>query len=482
MFSLMYMASILALNTGWESKDVYFTWTPQGEEYKYVVEVYTDRELTQLYTQTDPLDTYFVYITFTESNLYFVRIKYFIPNSNEYEYFNWGQIYLNLEHEYLGEDEIWFEPEEEVLPVEQVSPPVIKDIYQYILPKDLDMREEVGSVLGSTTLDTKEICNIYMFKNGKHTDTTFRCKLGIKISKVKYLDWGEYLTLEVEGTYFDTVPAKVKIFDCRRFDILNPLTWFECKKVLVDSYEGNLPLRYIGYIKLNGITQKSVVWGFADTSFFVRNIYTKDISKENLKLSLEISSYVKGKEWIDVISTTQKQISIPKLEKSPSNKPFSFPFEKSVGVNQWYGCTTYQCPHKGIDFGVYMKEVLSIGDGKVVSIGYDKYGGECFQGGKYVIVRHTNGMHSTYFHLDSYSVKVGDIVKNGSLIGVTGNTGKWNCQNLGYHLHFETRKERISSSHVNPVQYINADWNQVPTLNYKTYPGRLTGENPHPNF
>jgi len=129
-----------------------------------------------------------------------------------------------------------------------------------------------------------------------------------------------------------------------------------------------------------------------------------------------------------------------------------------------------------------MKEVLSIGDGKVVSIGYDKYGGECFQGGKYVIVRHTNGMHSTYFHLDSYSVKVGDIVKNGSLIGVTGNTGKWNCQNLGYHLHFETRKERISSSHVNPVQYINADWNQVPTLNYKTYPGRLTGENPHPNF
>ena len=67
-------------------------------------------------------------------------------------------------------------------------------------------------------------------------------------------------------------------------------------------------------------------------------------------------------------------------------------------------------------------------------------------------------------------------------MGLTGNTGKWNCQNLGYHLHFETRKERISSSHVNPVQYINADWNQVPTLNYKTYPGRLTGENPHPNF
>ena len=91
-------------------------------------------------------------------------------------------------------------------------------------------------------------------------------------------------------------------------------------------------------------------------------------------------------------------------------------------------------------------------------------------------------MYSTYFHLDSYSVRVGSKVKVGTLIGISGNTGKWNCQSLGYHLHFETRLGRLSSSHVNPVKYINADWNFVPTLNYRVYPGRLTGENPHPNF
>jgi len=485
MFALIYLTSMLALNTGWESKEMFFTWTPQGEEYEYVVEVYTDRELTQVYTQTEPLDIYFTYITFFDTDLYFVRVKYYIPNSNISGYEYWGQFYLNLEHEYIGDvEETWFEEEEGEAPTEQPSQPGIEEenIPFYSLPKELDMREEVGSVLGSSTENTQEICNIYMFRNRKDTDITFRCKLGIKISKVKYLDWGEYFTLEVEGEYFDSVPAKVKIYECKRFSTFNPSTWLECKKVLVDSYEGNLPLRYTGYIKVDGISQKSIAWGFGDTSFFVKNTYTKDIYKKDIELSLEISSYVKGKEWIDILTNTKKRINLPKLTKAPNNKPFNFPFVKYVGVNQWYGCTTYQCPHKGLDFGVYLKKVLSIGDGKVVSLGYDKYGGECFQGGRYVIVRHTNGMHSTYFHLDSYHVKVGDIVKKGSLIGVSGNSGRWNCQNLGYHLHFETRKERVSSSHVNPVKYINADWNQVPTLNYKTYPGRLTGENPHPNF
>ena len=121
-------------------------------------------------------------------------------------------------------------------------------------------------------------------------------------------------------------------------------------------------------------------------------------------------------------------------------------------------------------------------DGTVVSAGYDKYGGECYQGGRYVIVKHTNDMYSTYFHLDSYNVKVGDIVKKGKVLGTSGNSGKWNCQNLGYHLHFETRMSRASSSHVNPVEYINADWNLVPTLGFKQHPGRLSGSNPHPTF
>jgi murein DD-endopeptidase MepM/ murein hydrolase activator NlpD len=72
------------------------------------------------------------------------------------------------------------------------------------------------------------------------------------------------------------------------------------------------------------------------------------------------------------------------------------------------------------------------------------------------------------------------MVKKGDIIAKSGNSGAWNCQPLGYHLHFETRLNQNMNSHDNPVKYINADWDSVPTLNYKQIPGRLTGENPHP--
>ena len=496
MLNNIFLIPLLALNIGWESKDVEFTWTPRGSEYEYIVEVYIDRGMTEIYFVSEPVDTYHTFITFRDTDLYFVKIKYYIPSTDIYGYEYIGQKYIDLEHEYIGEtDDVWFPPQDELPPI----PPIIeeeveesveenneeeKDIYS--LPLTIDMREEIvsrnESVLGQSTDIKDDVCNIYIFKSSNGTDVSFYCNLGIKISKVEYLDWGNYLTLDVSGTYLESINASVKVYECKKFSVTDPLTWFECKKILVDSYEGILPLRYIGYIQVDGISQSSTAWGFGGSSFFVRNIFTKDIYGKDIKLALEVSSYVKGKEWIDVISNLHKSVRVPKLVKATSTKPFSFPFEKYIGVNQWYGCTVYQCPHKGIDFGAYLRRVISIGEGIVVSVGYDKYGGECYQGGKYVIVKHTNGMHSTYFHLDSYSVKVGSKVKVGTLIGISGNTGKWNCQNLGYHLHFETRKGRLSSTHVNPVKYINADWNSVPTLNYKVYPGRLTGENPHPNF
>src|SRR5690606_14606523 len=119
-------------------------------------------------------------------------------------------------------------------------------------------------------------------------------------------------------------------------------------------------------------------------------------------------------------------------------------------------------------FGARLNKVLSVGDGTVYKVGYDKYGGECNQGGNYIIVKHTNGMYTTYFHLDHYYVKTGDPVKGNQLIAVSGNTGKWNCQNLGYHLHFETRKDISSLTHVNPVEYIDVDWNLIPTIGKST--------------
>lgn len=161
-------------------------------------------------------------------------------------------------------------------------------------------------------------------------------------------------------------------------------------------------------------------------------------------------------------------------------KPFRFPFSKPVGVSQWHGYTAFQKPHKGIDFSVARENTLAVGDGLVVGRGYDTYYGKCQSGGNFLTIKHDNGMHTVYFHLEKSYVDVGKRVKKGEVVAKTGNSGSWNCQPLAYHLHFETRKGRSQSTHVNPVDYIEQDWNLVPTVNYKKYPGRLTGDNPHP--
>ncbi|MDR2813792.1 MAG: peptidoglycan DD-metalloendopeptidase family protein [Prevotellaceae bacterium] len=55
--------------------------------------------------------------------------------------------------------------------------------------------------------------------------------------------------------------------------------------------------------------------------------------------------------------------------------------------------------------------------------------------GNYVVVRHYNGLETTYAHLSKILVKVNDEVKSGDLVGWGGNTGR----STGPHLHYEMR-------------------------------------------
>ena len=55
--------------------------------------------------------------------------------------------------------------------------------------------------------------------------------------------------------------------------------------------------------------------------------------------------------------------------------------------------------------------------------------------GNLVIITHPNGIETWYAHLSAFAVKMGDIVKEGDVIGEVGDTG----QTTGPHLHFEVR-------------------------------------------
>ena len=86
--------------------------------------------------------------------------------------------------------------------------------------------------------------------------------------------------------------------------------------------------------------------------------------------------------------------------------------------------------HTGTDFGaVTGTPVKSMLGGTVVEAGWHTTGG----GGLRVVVDHGDGVETTYNHMNSIEVEVGQAVDAGSLVGTVGSTGN----STGPHLHFE---------------------------------------------
>ncbi len=87
--------------------------------------------------------------------------------------------------------------------------------------------------------------------------------------------------------------------------------------------------------------------------------------------------------------------------------------------------------HKGLDIKLYTGDTVVVAfSGKVRIVDYDRRGF-----GKYVVVRHPNGLETVYGHLSKQLVEQDQYVKSGQPIGLGGNTGF----SFGSHLHFETR-------------------------------------------
>ena len=96
--------------------------------------------------------------------------------------------------------------------------------------------------------------------------------------------------------------------------------------------------------------------------------------------------------------------------------------------------------HNGLDLKVNIGDtIVSAFDGKVRIVKYERRGY-----GKYVVIRHDNGLETIYGHLSKQLVEENQLVKAGEPIGLGGNTGR----STGSHLHFETRFLGIA---INPI-------------------------------
>ena len=68
--------------------------------------------------------------------------------------------------------------------------------------------------------------------------------------------------------------------------------------------------------------------------------------------------------------------------------------------------------------------------------------------GNYIMIYHGNSLYTVYMHCSKLSVKVGDTVKQGDVIGNVGSTGV----STGPHLHFGVT---VNGNYVDPLNYVS---------------------------
>lgn len=126
---------------------------------------------------------------------------------------------------------------------------------------------------------------------------------------------------------------------------------------------------------------------------------------------------------------------------------FLWPMPSSTVISSGYGprvaptagATSY---HRGIDISCAMgSEVTAAAPGVVIYASYIGSGGNC------VIIDHGNGLSTCYMHLSAFACKVGDEVKGGQTIALSGSTGV----STGPHLHFAVR---VNGEYVDPAPYL----------------------------
>lgn len=117
----------------------------------------------------------------------------------------------------------------------------------------------------------------------------------------------------------------------------------------------------------------------------------------------------------------------------------SYPLD-GVRITQYFGNTAFAASgayagkgHNGIDFaapiGTPVKAALA---GVVIGAGNTDSVRGCYSFGKWVMVKHSNGLNTMYAHFSSISVSQGETVATGQVLGYSGETG----YATGPHLHF----------------------------------------------
>ncbi|EAI1583104.1 M23 family metallopeptidase [Campylobacter lari] len=186
----------------------------------------------------------------------------------------------------------------------------------------------------------------------------------------------------------------------------------------------------------------------------------KDNSKEEINIKFNEGNYKKEflkvsaskvnppKETLDRISKEYKEAI--KVYNTYTNMAFfegnfTYPLESKItsdfGKARLFN-DTLKSYHSGTDFRAASGTKIYASNDGIVRIASNRY-----YAGNSVVIDHGYGIYSQYYHLSKLNVKIGQKVKKGELIGLSGASGRV----TGPHLHFGIL---VNGVQVDPLDFI----------------------------
>lgn len=183
------------------------------------------------------------------------------------------------------------------------------------------------------------------------------------------------------------------------------------------------------------------------TAVLVTNTMKKKVSPEDTPVLAYVTSSILNND-VAVINTTTKMIN-PYTDQSVTIGKTYYDYQADTETQQKsiiYHDDTYM-QNSGMDFvSANVFDVVAVLEGTVNDVKEDE------TLGKIVEIKHNNEYISIYQSLSEVSVKKGDTVTQGQVLGKSGTNEL--DKEIGNHLHFELY---INGQIVNPSLYLNKE-------------------------
>ena len=190
---------------------------------------------------------------------------------------------------------------------------------------------------------------------------------------------------------------------------------------------------------IGGINRYKDLEGFESSDLLIST------SKKIDQISKQL--YIQSKSFDEVIDMALKKsemmASIPAIQPVKNKELKRVASGYGRRIDPYYKKLKF---HYGVDFSAPKgTPIYATGNGTVAKVEKSKRGF-----GNHVVINHGFGYESLYAHMSKYTVRKGQKVKRGDIIGYVGSTGKSTAPHLHYEVHKDGRK-------INPAYYFHND-------------------------